>query len=63
MRGFEKPKKMDTIPPVKPITSQTEWEKQIQAAFTRYKKLMQRSQSKKMGDGLSTFDFVDTILG
>ena len=59
--SFHKPKKMETIPPVKPYTTQTEWEKHIQSEFTKYRKYMQRSESRKKGDGFSTFDFVDAM--
>ena len=59
MQSFKKPKKMELIPLVKPYTTQTEWEKHIQSEFTQYRKYMQRSESKKKGDGFSTFDFID----
>lgn len=61
MQGFQKPKKMDLIPPVTPCTTQTEWEKHIQAAFTQFRKYMQKSESRKRGDGLSTLDLIDAM--
>lgn len=47
MQGFQKPKKMDLIPPVTPCTTQSEWEKHIQSAFTQFRKYMQKSESWK----------------
>ena len=61
MRGLDRPKKMKLIPPVTPCTTQTEWEKQIQAAFSEYRRYMQRSEARKKGDGLSSFDLTDAM--
>lgn len=62
MQGIIKPKKMNVPPPVTPCTTQNEWEKLIQSDLTQYRKYLQRSESKKNGDSLNTYDLTDTMV-
>ena len=56
MPGIMKPKKMNVPPPIAPCTTRGEWEKLIQSDLAQYRKYLQKSESKKRGNNLGTFD-------
>ena len=62
MPGFTKPKKMDLPPPNAPCTTRSEWEKLVQSDLARYRKYLNRSESRKNGDSLSSFDLIDAMV-
>ena len=62
MPGIMKPKKMNVPPPIAPCTTRGEWEKLIQSDLAQYRKYLQKSESKKRGNNLGTFDLTDAMV-